>query len=236
MLLALLGLLQLSRGVLSGEAATDGTGLLGAEVEGHVLLVLEEQAHVVSLLGVDDGEDTSDRLAEIVAVKTNYFQISLHVPFLFQFIHPMVCIPSSQLGSFAKWMICTECSFVGPCMGSGIYRVVAHILFSLVPEEAIFWIRSWPSSVLSSPRVLVRSSRFFDHSWPALILLLDCNIVSYTDFPIDNGCRNGVVARLLLAKGGGELAPKTVHVETQAVLQPVGKKFNRGRNGNAPWS
>lgn len=38
--------------------------------------------------------------------------------------------------------------------------------------------RSWPSSVLSSPRVLVRSSRFFDHSWPALILAEDCDIVS----------------------------------------------------------
>lgn len=38
--------------------------------------------------------------------------------------------------------------------------------------------RSWPSSVLSSPRVLVRSSLFLDHSWPALILLLDCDIVS----------------------------------------------------------
>lgn len=62
-LLALLGLLQLSRGVLGGQAAADGTGLLGAEVEGQVLLVLVEQAHVVSLLGVDDGQDAGDRLA-----------------------------------------------------------------------------------------------------------------------------------------------------------------------------
>lgn len=67
-LLALLGLLQLSRGILGGQTATNGTGLLGAEIEGLVLLALEEQAHVVSLLGVDDGKDTSDRLAEVVAV------------------------------------------------------------------------------------------------------------------------------------------------------------------------
>lgn len=68
MLLALLGLLQLPRGILGGQAATDGTGLLRAEVERHVLLVLVEQAHVVSLLGVDDGQNTGDRLAEVVAV------------------------------------------------------------------------------------------------------------------------------------------------------------------------
>lgn len=75
MLLALLGLLQLPRGVLRGEAATDGTGLLGAEVEGHVLLVLVEQAHVVALLGVDDGQDTGDRLAEVVAVTERYLSV-----------------------------------------------------------------------------------------------------------------------------------------------------------------
>lgn len=61
----------------------------------------------------------------------------------------------------------------------GFGRVSAHILFSLVPEEAIFWMRSWPSSVLSSPRVLVSSSLFLDHSWPALIFAEDCNNVSY---------------------------------------------------------
>lgn len=65
---ALLGLLQLPRGVLGGQTTTDSTGQLGAEVEGRVLLVLVEQAHVVALLGVDDGQDTGDRLAEVVAV------------------------------------------------------------------------------------------------------------------------------------------------------------------------
>lgn len=78
-------------------------------------------------------------------------------------------------------------------MNSGNAQVFAHILFSLVPEEAIFWIRSWPSSVLSSPRVLVRSSRFFDHSWPALILLLDYTIVSFPVSAIDNRGKKGRV-------------------------------------------
>ena len=63
---ALLRLLELPGGVLGGKTATDGTSLLGAEVEGHVLLVLVEQAELVSLLGVDDGQDTGDRLAEVV--------------------------------------------------------------------------------------------------------------------------------------------------------------------------
>lgn len=75
-LLTLLGLLQLSRGVLGGQTATDGTGLLGTEIKGLMLLALEEQAHVVSLLGVDDREDTSDRLAEVVAVEINHSRIS----------------------------------------------------------------------------------------------------------------------------------------------------------------
>lgn len=66
--LALLGLLQNSRGVLGGQAAADGTGLLGPEVKGQVLLVLVEQAELSPLLGVDDGEDAGDRLAEVVAI------------------------------------------------------------------------------------------------------------------------------------------------------------------------
>lgn len=66
-LLALLRLLQLPCGVLRRQAAADGAGLLGAEVEREVLLVLVEEAQVVSLLGVDDGEDAGDRLSEVVA-------------------------------------------------------------------------------------------------------------------------------------------------------------------------
>lgn len=66
--LALLGLLQNPRGVLGGQAAADRTGLLGPEVEGKVLLVLVEEAELSTLLGVDDGKDAGDRLADVVAV------------------------------------------------------------------------------------------------------------------------------------------------------------------------
>lgn len=70
MRLALLGLLQNPRGVLLRQAAADGAGLLGPEVEGRVLLALVEQAELGALLGVDDGEDASDRLADIVAIRS----------------------------------------------------------------------------------------------------------------------------------------------------------------------
>ena len=67
-LLALLGLLQLPRGIGLGETATDGARLLRSEIERQVLLVLIEEAELGALLGVDDGQDARDRLAEVVAV------------------------------------------------------------------------------------------------------------------------------------------------------------------------
>ena len=42
--------------------------MLGAEVERQVLLALVEDAELSALVGVDDGEDASDRLADVVAV------------------------------------------------------------------------------------------------------------------------------------------------------------------------
>jgi hypothetical protein len=57
-----------------GETAADLTGELGAEVEGKVLLVLVEQTQLGALVGVDDGEDTSDRLANLAAKKKKKFQ------------------------------------------------------------------------------------------------------------------------------------------------------------------
>jgi len=69
--LALLSLLERSGGILGGKTATDGTGLLGPEVKGKVLLVLVEQTKLSALLGVDDGQDTGDRLAEVVTIKSN---------------------------------------------------------------------------------------------------------------------------------------------------------------------
>lgn len=50
-----------------GEPSAHGTGGLGAEVEGNVFLVLVEEAELMALVGVDDGEDASDRLADVVA-------------------------------------------------------------------------------------------------------------------------------------------------------------------------
>lgn len=52
-----------------GETAADLTGELGAEVEREVLLVLVEQTQLSALVGVDDSENTSDRLANLAAKK-----------------------------------------------------------------------------------------------------------------------------------------------------------------------
>lgn len=57
-----------------GETAADLTSELGAEVEREVLLVLVEQTQLSALVGVDDGENTSDRLANLAAKKKNSSQ------------------------------------------------------------------------------------------------------------------------------------------------------------------
>ena len=51
-----------------GQTAADGAGLLRAEVERQVLLVLVEQAELRPLLKVDNGQGAGDRLAEVVAI------------------------------------------------------------------------------------------------------------------------------------------------------------------------
>lgn len=61
----LLGLLV---GLVLGHAAAESTGVLGPEVEREVLLVLVEQTELRALVEVDDSEDTSDRLADVLAV------------------------------------------------------------------------------------------------------------------------------------------------------------------------
>lgn len=55
-------------GLVLGETAAQLTGELGAEVEREVLLVLVEQTQLSALVGVDDGENTSDRLANVATV------------------------------------------------------------------------------------------------------------------------------------------------------------------------
>lgn len=120
----------------------------------------------MSLLGVDDGEDAGDRLSEVVAAD----RTPTLAPILLVHSHASSSARARSVTVSVDRVVCVRV----PC---GV-RDSAHILFSLVPEEAIFWMRSWPSSVFSSPRVLVSSSLFLDHSWPALILLEDCDIVS----------------------------------------------------------
>ena len=54
-----------------GQPPADGTGALGAEVEGEVLLALVELAQILACLCVRDGQDTGDRLADAVAATLN---------------------------------------------------------------------------------------------------------------------------------------------------------------------
>lgn len=65
---ALLGLLKSALGVLGRQTSADGASGLGPQVERLVGLVLVEQAELVALLDVDDGEDAGNGLAEVVAV------------------------------------------------------------------------------------------------------------------------------------------------------------------------
>ena len=65
---ALDGLLELASGINLGQTAADSASLLWAEVKWHVLLVLVEQTELCALVGVDDGQDLGDGLADIVAV------------------------------------------------------------------------------------------------------------------------------------------------------------------------
>lgn len=60
---------QLLSALVFGQASPNGASLLWSEVEGLVLLALVEQAQLRSLVGVDDCEDSGDRLSDIVAAR-----------------------------------------------------------------------------------------------------------------------------------------------------------------------
>jgi hypothetical protein len=62
----LLLLLGDERRLVLGESSADGAGLLGSEVEGKVLLALVEEPQLSALVGVDDGEDLGDALANVM--------------------------------------------------------------------------------------------------------------------------------------------------------------------------
>lgn len=76
---ALLGLLEYPAALVLAETSADGAGLLGSEVEGEVFLFLVEEAELRALVGVNDGEDFGDRLADIVAM----FQLVFHYSYEF---------------------------------------------------------------------------------------------------------------------------------------------------------
>lgn len=59
------------------ESPAHGAGELGPEVERQVLLLLVEQTQLGALVGVDDGQDTGDRLAEVAAAKKTQSAFSL---------------------------------------------------------------------------------------------------------------------------------------------------------------
>ena len=50
------------------ESSPDGASLLGSEVKREVFLVLVEDAELRALVRVDDGENSCDRFAEVVAI------------------------------------------------------------------------------------------------------------------------------------------------------------------------
>lgn len=77
--LLLLLLLGDKVGLVLGQASAHGTGLLWSEVERSVLLVLVEDLELRTLVDIDDSEDTGDRLADVVAVKTNISILFLRV-------------------------------------------------------------------------------------------------------------------------------------------------------------
>jgi hypothetical protein len=80
---SLLLLLQGFAALVLCQASSDGTGLLCAEVEWKVLLALVEQTELCSLVGVDDGEDLSDRLADVVTTFSH--PLAFHSHFLCQY-------------------------------------------------------------------------------------------------------------------------------------------------------
>jgi hypothetical protein len=66
---SLLGLLQCLFALVLGETSSDGSCLLGSEVEWHVLLSLIEETELCALVCVDDCEDLCDGFSDIVTAK-----------------------------------------------------------------------------------------------------------------------------------------------------------------------
>ena len=58
----------------------DRPRLLGAQIEGQVLLLRVEEAQLLSLVGVDDGEDAGDGFAEVVTTLHRGLDLLCRVP------------------------------------------------------------------------------------------------------------------------------------------------------------
>lgn len=87
-----------------GESSADGAGLLGSQIKREVFLVLVVNSEGGALVGVDDGKDLCDRLAEIMARET--FESESHTFFSFRFSLQKICLHNSpdrkKLGVAAK--------------------------------------------------------------------------------------------------------------------------------------
>lgn len=125
--LLLLLLLGDARSILLAQSSADGTGLLCAEVEGKVLLVLVEDAQLRALVDVDDGQDASDGLADVVATRKVMSENSCSC----RGSCACVCLFRCFLGFLLFLVRC------------GIREVYSYILVSLLwAPPAIFWVRS----------------------------------------------------------------------------------------------
>lgn len=61
-----------------GQPSPNSTGLLGAEVEGQVFLSLIEDPKLLTLGSIDNGQDASNGLANIVARFLISFKVRRH--------------------------------------------------------------------------------------------------------------------------------------------------------------
>jgi hypothetical protein len=57
------------RGLMFTQTSADSPGLFGAEIERQIFLCLVDNSELLSLFRVEDGQGTSDRLADIVTVQ-----------------------------------------------------------------------------------------------------------------------------------------------------------------------
>ena len=78
-----------TRRVLLAELSPDGTGRLRPEVKGTVFLVLVEESELSALVGIDDCEDSGDRLAKVMAID---FPLSSALCSIHPTIHPSLLV------------------------------------------------------------------------------------------------------------------------------------------------